>query len=142
MVLAAFLQVGAMLAAAIVTAVWCHRVATYVKARYASDIRPGMAAGAWFIPIGNVWLGFNELKKAARDLGVTDRLVSTWQNLIVVNLAVGVASRTAARGTDASGAAGRFTAQWIIALVAMAVLATGAVAARKATRELDDAIAG
>lgn len=140
-VLAALIQVGIMVAGAIVTAVWCHRVASYAKARFGGDVRPGMAAGGWFVPIGNIWLGFNELKKAATALGRTDRLVGRWQAAVVANVGMSVASRSFANGTNASGAAGRFTAQWIVALVSMIILGVGSVVARKATRELDDAVA-
>jgi len=72
-------QLASIVAAAIVVAVWTSGVVGNAEAKTGRTIGKGMAAGGWFIPIGNLWLPFVRLREASRETQGASQWVSRWQ---------------------------------------------------------------
>ena len=83
------LQVVLLLASAIVCAIWSKRIADNAKARGAVGVSSGLAAGGWFIPIGWLWVGFNQLKKSVKGVGGKSPSLGRWQALFILQAVVG-----------------------------------------------------
>lgn len=75
----AIAQIAVLVAAAIVVALWSSRSVANAEARSGRTIGTRMAAGGWFVPIGNMWLPFVKLRAASRETGGDHRRVSHWQ---------------------------------------------------------------
>jgi hypothetical protein len=129
------------IAAAILTAIWSHRVVSNAKARGVVNVSPGLAAGGWFIPIGSWFVQWIQLRRAARALGIRTTNVSWWQGLFI---AQGIAVRVTGEGSE-----DRFldrdyldTLQqvFVFALIATVVYAISAWMAKQAADDLDEGI--
>lgn len=67
------------IALVILLAVWSLRVTRNAQNRGIADLRPGLAAGGWFIPFAGAVVPFVQLRRAARPfLGATTS-ITTWQ---------------------------------------------------------------
>jgi hypothetical protein len=76
---AVLVQLLFMLTSTILVCLWAQRVCSNARVRGLLTVRPGLAAGGWFIPIGWYWVGFNEVRKAANGLGRAPGALLGWQ---------------------------------------------------------------
>ena len=139
------LQIALALASAIVCAVWSNRIANNAKARGALGVRPGLAAGGWFIPIGWLWVGFGQLKKSVTEVGGRSPSLGRWQALFILQAVVGwLISRFGNFETvgDSSELSDRLRNQGLIGLGGAAVYVVTTIFAMKAAREIDTAVSG
>jgi hypothetical protein len=91
----ALLAIVAQTAAAVVVAVWSHRTVTNAKRRApAASLRPGLAAGGWFIPFGWWWVPWRELKRSVEATSFRPPAsLRQWQMLFVAQGAVSYLTR-------------------------------------------------
>ena len=139
------LQVALALASAIVCCLWSKRVADNAKARGALDIKSGLAAGGWFIPIGWLWVGFNQLKKAVAGVGGRSPSLGRWQALFVLQAVAGwLISRFGDfnTGDDPAELSDRLRNQGLIGLFGAALYAGATIFAAKAAGEINTAVSG
>ncbi|MDP2289749.1 MAG: DUF4328 domain-containing protein [Actinomycetota bacterium] len=144
-VLATVLQVALVIASAVTTALWSRRIASNATARGVHGISTGMAAGAWFIPIGWFWLGFRELRKSGEGVRADVSKVTRWQNLFVAQAAVGMLTRNLGDfdvNDSASQVSSALQNQWLFGVLGVAVYAGATVFARRASNDLDLAVTG
>jgi hypothetical protein len=79
-----------MLVLAATWATWQYRVATMVSSSQLSR-SPEAHAGQWFVPFGNLWLPFQNMRELGRALGRDGRggrgvLLTSWWALFVVSM--------------------------------------------------------
>lgn len=141
---ALLLTLALQVAGGIVTAVWSYRIASNAKGRGATHVSPGMAAGGWFIPIGNLWLGFREVRLSLESTGGPGDTVKMWQRWFVVAIVWGVLSRGAAGGTHDSLESLRdsLAPVMVVTLISAGLLAMCALKATAAMAQVDDALSG
>lgn len=107
------------LVAGIVTAIWAHRLAKNATARGAYGVSPGMAAGGWFIPIGNWWLGFREVRSSIEASGASGDAVSHWQRAWLATSLLGIVVRNGQNDFDTANAdafVSSLQRQWLFGL--------------------------
>lgn len=139
------LQVALALASAIVCCLWSRRIAENAKARGALDVKPGLAAGGWFIPIGWLWVGFNQLKKSVSGVGGRSPSLGKWQMFFVGQAIVGwLITRFGDFDTagDPNELSDRLRNQGLIGMVGAAFYAGATIFAAKAAREINTAVTG
>ena len=66
-------------AAIILLAVWSHRITTNAHNRGVPFLRPGLAAGGWFIPLAQVVVPFVQIRRAANSFLGNTTSVTVWQ---------------------------------------------------------------
>lgn len=72
------------IALVIVLCIWAHHTVRNAKRRDPSlGASPGMAAGGWFIPIGNFWLPWKHLRRATKHFGGVTNGLNWWQALTI-----------------------------------------------------------
>lgn len=143
--LAALLQIGVVIASAVVTCLWSKRIADNAVARGVSGVKPGMAAGGWFIPIGWFWLGFKELRKAGEGVRADVSAVQRWQAFFIGQSVLGVVTRNLGNfdvNDSADSISSALRNQWMVALAAAALYAAATVFAARAAKGLDSGVSG
>jgi len=133
------LLIALQIAAAILLAVWSSRTVSNAKARGA-DASPGLAAGGWFIPIGNYWVPWGQIRKAAARFGAVPSALTTWQVLFLAQAVLGVIARVMVGGeinvTD-TDAVSKLHNQGFLYLASGVALVAGTLVATKAMKEVD-----
>ena len=141
--LAVILQFLAILASAILTALWSKRIVSNAKARGVTGVSTGLAAGGWFIPIGWFFVGFNELRKAVKGVGGVSKSLALWQGAFIAQVIVGFFNFN---NDDVflsdPDALDQLNNQALVSLAAVAVLAVATFFAAKAAKEIDAAVSG
>jgi hypothetical protein len=141
----ALLVILVQVAAAIVLAVWSHRTVGNAKRRDPSlPASVGLAAGGWFIPIGNYWVPWQQLRKSARRFGQLSSALTTWQILFLVSAITAVVARAFGTGNaeSADDAVSRLHAQGIFFVIGGVVSIIATVMAARAMAEVDRATSG
>jgi hypothetical protein len=143
---AAVLQIAVQLAAVIMVCLWSNRIAANAKARGAHNVRPGLAAGGWVIPIGWFWVGFTQLRKAVDGVrGVAPNL-RRWQVSFIVVGITGFVIRGIGGdieiGDSASDVTDKLGRQGAVGLVSAILFAVASYLAMRATKEIDDVVTG
>ena len=137
--LSAGLQTAFEIAAVILVALWARRIATNARSRGAWDVKPGLATGGWFIPIGWFWVGFTQVRKADAALGGRSQNLGRWQGAFVLVGVFGVVAR-AVNSSDVGASAGEvsdtFQQQGMVGIGAALVFALSALFATKAINEI------
>lgn len=142
---AIILQVALSLASAIVCALWSKRIADNAKSRGALDVKPGLAAGGWFIPIGWFWVGFNQLRKSVTGVGGNSPSLGRWQLFFVLQGVGGFfVSRFGDFDTvgDPGELSDRLRNQGLIGIAAAVLYVGATIFAKKAANEIDTAVTG
>ena len=130
------------LAAIILTCLWSKRIADNAKARGVRNVSPGMACGGWWIPVGNIWLGWMHLRRSAMGTRTPTSHLNLWQGFTIASwvfsvvLGVGVTD-VDPRISSIRNASDIFLAQAISGIFASGLLLVAAYGATKAIRELD-----
>ncbi len=139
---AAVLQFALLLASAILTAVWSRRIARNAKARGNFHTNVRRATLGWFIPFGWFWVGFSELKQAARGTSTPETNVQRWQMLFLSQSVLGVVTRNVGKidGSSVATITSSLRNQWLLGLVGAVLYAACTVAARKAIIELNQRV--
>ena len=141
--LAVILQFLAIVASAILTALWSKRIVSNAKARGVTGVSTGLAAGGWFIPIGWFFVGFNELRKAVKGVGGVSKSLALWQGAFIAQVIVGFFNFN---NDDVflsdPDALDQLNNQALVSLAAVAVLAVATFFAAKAAKEIDAAVSG
>ncbi len=76
----AFLLYGvAALATAIVLSIWTLRAVRNSEKLGTPRLRPGLACGGWYIPFGNVFVPFIQIRRATNGLGASTVPATLWQ---------------------------------------------------------------
>ena len=139
------LQFVLVLASAIVTSLWAKRIASNAKARGAANVRPGLAAGGWFIPIGWFFVGFNELRKSVAGVGGKSASLGLWQAFFVgQSVVMFVINRFGGFDTldNPQEVSDALRNQGIIGLVGALIYAAATFFAAKAAKEINAAVSG
>ena len=141
LVAAVVVGVVLMLAAGIVTAVWSHRVATNAVARGARDVKPGMAAGGWFIPFGMWFLGWRELQRSVEGVGSDASPIKRWQMAFIGASVFSWFTRNAGGNPNSlSDLGSTLSTQFILFLLGFALYVLAMVFATKAIRHINEAV--
>lgn len=130
-------------ASAVVCAIWSKRIADNAKARGARGIRPGLAAGGWFIPIGWLWVGFNQLKMAIEAFYVRSKSLSRWQMCFVGQAIVGYTISRFGNFENVSDPvelADKLRNQSLVGVLGVGLYAGAAFFAKKAAHDVDTAV--
>ena len=130
------------LAAIILTCLWSKRIADNAKVRGVRNVSPGMACGGWWIPVGNIWLGWMHLRRSAAGTGTPTSHLNMWQGFAlaswIFSVVLGVgATDVGPTASSVRNASDIFLAQAVSGIFASGLLAVAAYAATKAIRELD-----
>jgi hypothetical protein len=131
-----------LLVAAILLAIWSHRsVGNAKKVTGSLELRPGLAAWGWFIPIAYLFVPFAVLRRAAHVTGLDGNAVSRWQLGFLALFAGQVAFRVFgtfdAFRDDAGTVSDKLRNQGIVGVVVTIVLVLTTLAASKAMKQLD-----
>ena len=141
--LSVILQYLLMLAAAILTALWSKRIVSNAKARGVTGVSPGLAAGGWFIPIGWLFVGFSQLRKAVKGVGGVSKSLALWQGAFIAQTVAGFVNfnnETVYLGTQE--AVDQVSRQATVSLIAVVILALTTFFAMKSTKEINIAVSG
>ena len=141
----AFLSVSVAVALIIVLCIWAHHTVRNAKQRDPQlNASPGMAAGGWYIPIGNLWLPWMHLRRAARRFGGALGPLGWWQALSILGGVLLSTGRALANDDDDSVATviDKGHAQGAVLVVAGLVFVVATIVAMKATRQVDAATSG
>lgn len=88
-----FIAIGSSVAlsivAAILLAVWSFRTVRNAHQLGGRDLKPKLAGWSWFIPIGNMWVPFVQLRRTATAVGIAGTRVSQWQAVWVTTFVLG-----------------------------------------------------
>jgi hypothetical protein len=140
-VIVSILLVVLTLAAAIITSLWARRVAENARARGDRLVRPGLATGGWYIPIGWFWVGFNQIKNAMSRAGQSPRLIGRWQTAFVLATVLSsLILRSSDSGDSLQGLRNACTTGMVASVISLALLAWCTIAARKAMQSTTDAL--
>jgi hypothetical protein len=135
------LLIALTLAAAIVTSLWARRVAENARARGDRLVRPGLATGGWYIPIGWFWVGFNQIKEAVSRAGHSPRPIGRWQTAFVLATVLsGLTLRLDGNGDSLNGLKNSSTAGLAASVISLGLFAWCSIAAGKALRSATDAL--
>lgn len=136
----AFLMLALQIAAAIVLAVWSNRTVSNAKSRGA-DASSGLAAGGWFIPIGNYWVPWGQLRKAAARFGTVPGALLVWQLLFIGQAVLSVIARVVGNLDSVTGdeqAVSKLHNQGFLFIATAASMAVAAVCAGRAMKGIDE----
>ncbi len=138
------LVIIAQVAAAIVLAVWSKRTVGNAQRRVPEvSMRPGMAAGGWFIPFGWWWVPWRELKQSVTaSSGEVPASLRQWQVLFIAQGVLSYVTRNLgnfASQSDRGGIVSRLHTQGVIFVLIAAVLAVTTIRAAKAMPLIDAA---
>lgn len=126
------------LATVILLALWSNRVSHNAQNRGVPGLRPGLAAGGWFIPFAGAVIPFIQLRRAAKPFLGTTTSLTAWQVLIV---AAALVSRLGDRAIEHAASASILSdalAQRVYFLSVAAVLfAVATMFAMRAIKEID-----
>jgi hypothetical protein len=141
---AALFVMAAMLAGAILVCIWSARTAGNARRRDPGNTaNPGLAAGSWFIPLGNLVLPFAQLRTAARaGAARLSAAIVVWQAAFIVAFVCAIVQRVRgdiSAGDDIGDAPSRLHSQGIVIFVMAVTFAVAAVAAMRAMTEVDRA---
>jgi len=135
------LLVALTLAAAIATSLWARRVAENARSKGDRVVRPGLATGGWYIPIGWFWVGFNQIKNAVTRTGQSPRLIGRWQTAFVLATVLSsLILRSSDTGDTLQGLRNATTTGLVASVISLGLFAWCTIAARKALRSTTDAL--
>jgi hypothetical protein len=139
----------ALIAGVIVLCIWSQRVVRNAQARGAVNVSPGLACGGWYIPIGNIWVPFTQIRRAVTQMGRSVRSLLGWQ--IAYPIASGVLGVGLTVVPQDSDDHTKLTADHLSALVNTSVvlgfvgaagLSLAAYFATRALLQIDETISG
>jgi hypothetical protein len=138
---AAVLLIVFTIAAAILTSLWSRRVAENARARGDRVVRPGLATGGWYIPIGWFWVGFNQIKEALSRAGHSPHLVKRWQTAFIIATLISAFALRADSNTGTLEQLRSSLGTGVAAIaVGLALFTWCTIAATKALRSTTDAL--
>lgn len=142
--LSLMLMLMVVLAAAIVTCLWSKRIADNAKAKGALNINPGLAAGGWFIPIGNLFVGFDQLRKSVRGVGGNSPSLAIWQGFFIAELVALIAINRLGQfsANDLEGVSDQLGNQGIAGIAGALMWAGATVFGARAAKEINGAVTG
>ena len=135
----AILLVLLQIAGAVLLAIWSNRTVKNANARGA-NASSGLAAGGWFIPIGNYWVPWNQLRKAAAPFGPAPTALATWQALFIGQAVLSIVARSFGNfdiSTSTEDAVSNLHNQGFLFLGTGVLLAVATVVATRAMRGID-----
>jgi hypothetical protein len=135
---------GALLTSAILTCLWAARIANNSKARGATDVSSGLAAGGWFIPIGWMWVGFGQLSKAVKGVRASAPNLVRWQVFFILAIiGSGVIYSIRIDFTDINSVddvTSTLNTQGVVGLGSAVLFVIASFFATRATKEIDTAV--
>jgi hypothetical protein len=126
----------------IIVSLWTLRAVGNAQVCGATDVSPGLACGAWYIPFGNAVVPFVQLRRAARHLGAPRGAIGWWQAgavVLVVGFVATVVSGDFDVGDSVDDVGSKLDAQTVAAGFAFVGGLVGAVAMSVGLRRLDAA---
>jgi hypothetical protein len=129
------------LATVIVLSIWSLRTARHARETGANDVSPGLSCGGWYIPFGNLFVPFVQLRRIASHRGRPTTMVSAWQGLAIGSGVLSLILRSAG-DTDDTGfddISGRLTVQAVSGVLLAAAAIVTAYVASRAMRVVDAA---
>lgn len=128
-------------AATIVTSLWARRVAENARARGDTVVRPGLATGGWYIPIGWFWVGFNQIKEAMSRAGHSPRPIARWQiAFVLASVLSGLTLRLDGKSDTLNGLKNASNTGIAASVIGLGLFAWCTIAATKALRSTTDAL--
>lgn len=141
--LAYIVQIALFFATATAVGMWSRRIVLNASARGVKNLKPGLAMGAWFIPVGFIWLGFNQLYEAVVGLRRTAARMRHWQAAFVLAISswfmipyVALAPNRETRDQVIR----RFEGQALVAVISAILFVLCAGLAIRGTKEVDRAV--
>jgi hypothetical protein len=127
------------IATVIVLSIWSLRTARHARATGAADVSPGLSCGGWYIPFGNLFVPFVQLRRVAVHRRRRTTMVSAWQGLAIGSAVVSIILRAAGDTNDAGveDISGRLTAQAVTGVLLGAAAVVTAYVASRALQEVD-----
>ena len=138
----ALLLIVSLLASGIVLSIWSLRTARNAKARGALAVSPGLACGGWYIPIGNLWVGFGQLRKSVDGVRGGAPNLSKWQGAWIGFVVLGFVTRSFGNidTFDPDGVSESLQNQSIAGVLQALTMAVAAFFAMRAMREIDRSV--
>lgn len=129
-------------AALIVLSIWTLRSVRNSQTLGARQVRPGLACGGWYIPFGNVFVPFIQIRRATGAMGDKTTGSTVWQAGWGVMVVGGLILNTAFNDTSLSRSAVSedLSTQVTGAAVSFVAAIVAAIGATIATKALDDAV--
>lgn len=130
----------------VVLCIWAHHTVRNAKQRDPSlNVSPGMAAGGWFIPIGNFWLPWMHLRRSTQRFGGSLGALGWWQGLTIASSVFAFIGRGFGNfeaADDFDDVVSKAHAQGVFFLLAGLVYIGTTIVAMKAMRQVDAATSG
>lgn len=136
------LNTALLVAGGIVLSIWALRMVRNAELFGGKGLKPGLACGGWYIPIGNLWVPFVRLRAAAWSLRASTRRISQWQAAwVTMQLLSGFEAtlfRLDQKTFDEIG--GTLSAQATFSVVVLLVTALAALSGQRSLQSLDTAV--
>jgi Domain of unknown function (DUF4328) len=140
------LAVVVWVAVLVVLCLWSHRTVRNARQRDPQlDVSPGLAAGGWFIPLGNVFVPWAQLRRSARRYGAALGALGWWQGLAIGVGALSVVARIVGNfqiEDSVDDVVGKAHGQGIVLLLAGLLSIAATIVAMRAMKQIDAANAG
>lgn len=140
----AVLTLLAQLAALIVLSIWSLRVARNAQKLGVGGVKPGLACGGWYIPIGNLWVPWGHLRTAVTGLGGSATSLNRWHAAWIAVTVFNVLSNfvfDVEFDFDSSDVSSTLGNQAIVGGLQAVAVAFAALFAMRATRDIEEAVA-
>ena len=141
--LASLLNLGCAVVAGILLSIWSLRAARNMVAVGATGVRPGWACGGWYIPIGNLWVPWMNLRRGHKSIGGTTTDLSWWQGIWVVSTVISFNTGSALDpdGATTDEVSRQLQTQGTFGVVQVVVVAAALGLAVRAMRAIDESTA-
>lgn len=132
----------ATVAAAIVVSIWSLRVVRNAEQFAGHGLKPKLACGGWYIPLGNLWIPFVRLRATMSALHGDPTKVSHWQAAWIAMAIVGGIDRAAFNldSFDPDEVRNTLTNAANFSLLNLIVVALTALLAQRAMTRVDAAV--
>lgn len=133
----------AVLAAGIVLSIWTLRSVRNSQRLGTRDLKPGLACGGWYIPFGNVFVPFIQIRRATAGVAGRTVAVTLWQIAWGFMVLGGTIVNTAFSETnllDPEAVRADLNTQVTGSGITLVAAVVAAIAATLATKALDDAV--
>jgi len=138
-------RIALLIASVILVCIWSKRIADNARAR-GVGVSSGMAAGGWWIPIGNIWLPWKELRHAAEGTNTPVNNLNLWQGLViaawVAMIGMGASTDDVSSVREYRDASDTMSRQGTFGIIAAGLLIAAAFVATRAIRDLDRGVTG
>ena len=133
----------AAIATVIVLSIWTLRSVRNSQTLGAQRVRPGLACGGWYIPLGNVFVPFIQIRRATGALGAKTTGSVIWQvgwGAMVIGGGIVNTAFNESNVFDPDSVTQDLSTQVVGATITFVAAVVAAIGATMATKSLDEAV--